>query len=172
MIVYLIGYRGTGKSTIARLLAEKLAWHYCDADQVLEERYGRSIRQIFAEAGESDFRDKETAVLEELAKLDKHVVSTGGGVILRPQNRALLRAGKVVWLKAPADILWHRIQEDSATNERRPNLAQGGLAEIEALLRERAPFYEACADLQVDTSEQSPAQAADQIHTWLVSAGA
>src|SRR5262245_50146085 len=99
-VLFLIGYRGSGKSNVARLLAENLGWSWADADAVLEQKYGRTIRQIFAEEGEAGFRDKETAVLGDLTQLDKHVVATGGGIVLRPENRAQLRTGKVAWLAA------------------------------------------------------------------------
>src|SRR5947209_15995625 len=140
-LVFLIGYRGTGKTTVARLLADKLGWGWTDADALVEERCGRSIRQIFAEDGEAGFRDQEALVLAELARQHKQVVATGGGIVLRPENRGLLKAGKVVWLCAPADVLWQRLEQDATTLQRRPNLAQGGVAEIEDLLRLRAPHY-------------------------------
>jgi len=168
-LVFLIGYRGSGKTSVARLLADKLSWGWSDADAVLELRHGRSIRQIFAEEGEAGFRDKEAAVLCDLAGLEKQVVATGGGIVIRPENCARLRAGKVVWLTATADVLWSRLQEDAMTAHRRPDLAQGGLAEIEELLRRRAPLYAACADLVVDTAEKSPEDVADAIYQWLAS---
>jgi shikimate kinase len=166
-LLFLIGYRGTGKTTIARLLADKLGWAWLDADAVLEERYGQTIRQIFAAEGEAGFRNKETAILRELSAKQDHVIATGGGVILRAENRELLKQGSVVWLKAPADVLWQRMQQDAATLERRPDLAQGGLAEVEELLRVRTPHYEACQDFTVDTAERTPEQVANVIHDWL-----
>ena len=165
-LLFLIGYRGTGKTTTARLLAERLGWSWLDADAVLEERHGRSIQEIFAKEGEADFRAKESAILEELCGLQDHVIATGGGVILREGNRERLKRGTIVWLKAPAAVLWKRMQEDATTAERRPNLMQGGLAEIEELLRVRTPFYEACQELTVDTAEQMPEQVAQMIFAW------
>lgn len=165
-LLFLIGYRGTGKTTVARLVAARLHWHWLDADALLEERAGRTIRQIFAEEGEKSFRDRESAVLQDVCRDARRVVATGGGVILRAENRALLKSGAVVWLKAPAAVLWERLRQDDSTAERRPNLAQGGLAEIEELLRVRTPLYEACQDFSVDTSEQTPDQVADAISAW------
>ena len=165
-LLFLIGYRGSGKTATARHLAERLGWNWLDADAVLEERFGRSIRQIFAEEGEAGFRAKESAILEELCSLQDHVIATGGGGVLAPTNRVLLKRGAIVWLKAPPVILWQRMQQDAATVERRPNLAQGGLAEIEAMLRVRTPLYEACQDFTVDTSEQSPVEVAAAVHRW------
>src|SRR5262245_13906122 len=107
--LFLIGYRGTGKSTVARLLAERVGWAYLDADAVLERRLGRSIRQIFAEDGEPAFREREAAVLAELCQCRQHVIATGGGVILRPENRERLKqAGRVVLLTADAEVIWRR----------------------------------------------------------------
>ncbi|MCC6419541.1 MAG: shikimate kinase [Gemmataceae bacterium] len=158
-VIFLVGYRGTGKSTVARLLAERLGWDWVDADAVLEERYGQTIRQIFAAEGETGFRDKEDAVLEDLSRGQRRVIATGGGVILRETNRQRLRAaGRVVWLVADARTIWERLQRDPTTGERRPALTVGGLAEVEQLLQVREPLYRACADLVVDTVGRSPAE--------------
>jgi shikimate kinase len=167
LLVFLIGYRGTGKTTVARLLAERLGWACCDADEELEKRHG-SIRRIFAEEGEASFREKEAVVLAELCRTPRRVIATGGGVVLRGENRARLKeAGRVVWLTADAETLWGRLQQDAATAERRPNLTVGGLAEIEELLRVRQPLYVACADWTVDTVGRSPAEVAAHILTLL-----
>lgn len=156
--VILIGYRGTGKTTVARLLAERLGWSWTDADAYLEARHGRTIREIFADEGEAGFRDKEAAILTELAGRERHVLATGGGVILRADNRALIRrSGFVVWLTADAATIHARLQADPTTGDRRPHLtAACGLAEIEQLLADRGPLYRECADLTVDSSGRSP----------------
>jgi shikimate kinase len=162
--IFLVGLRGSGKTTVARLLAERLGWQWADADALLEARHGRSIRQIFAEEGEAGFRDKEAALLEELCGLRRHVIATGGGVVLRPENRQRLRAaGFVVWLTADAATLWDRLHRDPTTAKRRPDLTVGGLAEVEETLRLRQPLYEAVADLTVDTAGRSPAQVMEAI---------
>jgi shikimate kinase len=155
--LFLIGYRGTGKSTVAKRLAEHVGWAWLDADRVLEQRWCRTIAQIFAQEGEPAFRDKEAAVLAGLGLCERHVIATGGGVILRADNRRLLKeAGRVVWLTADAAVIWQRLQDDASTGTQRPNLSGGGLAEIEQLLRLRQPLYEACADWIVDTKDCSP----------------
>jgi shikimate kinase len=155
-VIFLVGYRGSGKTTVARLLAQQLRWSWMDADVVLESCHGRSIRQIFAEDGEAAFRDKEAALLVDLCNLREYVIATGGGVVLRPENRLRLRqAGRVVWLTADPPTLWRRLQQDVTTAERRPTLTVGGLAEIEELLRAREPFYRECAHLVVDTAGRS-----------------
>lgn len=155
--IFLIGYRGTGKSTVARLLAERLQWSWVDADELLEARQGRSIRDIFAAEGEAAFRDMESALLVELCGRLRHVIATGGGVVLRAENRERLRAaGRCVWLTADATTIWQRLQADARTAERRPALTVGGRAEVEELLRAREPLYHACADLSVATAGRSP----------------
>ncbi len=154
--IFLIGYRGTGKTTVARLLAERLQCGWRDADVVLEQRAGKSIREIFAEAGEPAFRSLESSILRELAMSRNMVIATGGGVVLREENRLVLKNGLVVWLHAPADLLWHRLNADASTRERRPNLSRGGLAEIEEMLEIRTPIYKECADFTVDASASTP----------------
>src|SRR5262249_557274 len=120
-LLFLIGYRCTGKTTVARLLAENLGWDWIDADSALEARYEKSIRQIFAEEGEAGFRDKEKKIFAELCQLRGHVIATGGGVVLRDINRQRMRSsGKVVWLTAEARTIWNRLQADPITAERRP----------------------------------------------------
>jgi shikimate kinase len=131
----------------------------------LERRTGRSIREIFAESGEQAFRDLESAVVADLAGLDRHILALGGGAVLRAQNRqAMVGRGKVVWLKATPETLAARIAADPTTTARRPNLTgQGGLEEIRQLLASREPIYQACADLAVDAAGDSPENIAQQI---------
>jgi shikimate kinase len=162
--IFLIGYRCTGKTTVARLLAEKLRWDWVDADEVLETRHGKTIREIFASEGEAGFREKEEQIFAELCQLRRYVVATGGGVILRDINRQRMRsAGKVVWLTADASTIWERLQADPASAERRPPLTVGGLAEIEEVLKMREPLYRSCADLIISTVERSIEELARQI---------
>ena len=165
MNIFLIGYRGSGKTTVARALAGRLGWNWLDADAELERRAGKSIREIFAESGEQAFRDLESAVVADLAGLDRHILALGGGAVMRPENRqALAGRGKVVWLRAPAETLAARIAADPTTAARRPNLTgQGGLDEIRQLLAEREPIYQACADLAVDAAGDSPENMAQQV---------
>lgn len=166
--VFLIGYRGTGKSTVARLLAERLGWAWSDADALLETRAGLSVRQIFASEGEAGFRERESLLLAELCGMERLVIATGGGVILRPANRELIRAGGIaVWLTADPSTLWDRLEGDATTAERRPTLTVGGRAEVEQLLRDREPHYRACAHFAVDTVGRSPEHVAEEIQRRL-----
>src|SRR5438034_11361464 len=99
--LFLVGYRGTGKTAVGGLLAGALGWSFADADARLEAAAGKSVADVFRDEGEPGFRDREAAVLAELCRAERHVVATGGGVVLRPANRELLRrSGHVVWLTA------------------------------------------------------------------------
>jgi shikimate kinase len=165
MNLVLIGSRGTGKSTVARLLAEKLGWPWFDTDAVIEARAGKSIAEIFADEGETAFRDWETLVVGELAARERCVLALGGGAVVRPANRgAICRQGKIVWLQAPPETLWQRIQADQSTAGRRPNLtAEGGITEIIATLDAREAIYRECAHLEVDTQGRTPEEVAEAI---------
>ncbi|HEY1381697.1 MAG TPA: shikimate kinase, partial [Gemmataceae bacterium] len=140
--LYLIGPRGSGKSTVGRLLAARLGWAFADADEELEARAGRSIAAVFAAEGEAGFRDREAELLRDLARLDRHVIACGGGAVLRPESRQLLRAtGQCVWLTGDAATLCRRLDCDPATAARRPALtALPGPAEVERVVREREPL--------------------------------
>jgi shikimate kinase len=162
-LVFLVGARGSGKTTVARLLAGRLHWVWLDADEVLETRAGQSIRAVFAAEGEAGFREREAKVLADLAGRSRHVIATGGGVVLREANRVLLRRGRVVWLTADPETLWTRMQGDRTTAERRPALTVGGRAEVAELLRVREPLYRACADLVVSTAGRPPEDVAAEI---------
>lgn len=161
MIITLIGYRGSGKSTVAPCLASRLGWDWIDADVELERRAGRSIRDIFAREGEPEFRRRERETLIDLLQRDRLVLAAGGGAIVNEQTRAdLRRAGPVVWLQAAPETLARRMAADPVTSAQRPNLtAGGGLDEIRQLLAEREPFYRQTATLVVSTESRS----ADQI---------
>lgn len=156
-LIFTIGSRGSGKTTTARLLARKLGWSWVDADDVVEERYGQKIRELFVEGGEATFRDKEAAVFADLCRMRRHVIATGGGVVLREENRALMRqTGWCVWLTANVETLWQRLQEDPTTPERRPQLTVGGIKEIAELMKTREELYRGCADFTVQTGDRAP----------------
>jgi shikimate kinase len=162
--IFLVGYRGTGKTTVARLVARRLGRESIDADKEIERRAGKLIAAVFAEDGEPAFREIEAAVVADLARTGL-VISTGGGAVLREANRAVMQAaGPIVWLTASVDTIAKRIAADAATARLRPNLtAVGGRAEIETVLANRTPIYHACATFVVDTEGKSPAEVADEI---------
>jgi shikimate kinase len=168
--VTLIGYRGTGKSTIAAGLAERLGYGWQDADTVLEERLGCTIAALIRDRGEPAFRDAEATILADLLGSEPGVLATGGGVVLRPENRRLLRerGRPVIWLTAPADVIRSRLAADPSTRDRRPALAgRDPLAEVEDALTAREPLYRECADIAFDTAAAPPAAIVDRIVAWL-----
>ncbi len=162
----LVGYRGTGKSTVGRILADRLNRRFFDADLELEARCGRSIVSFFAESGEPAFRDWEEQTLQLLVQSDPGaVLATGGGAVLRPSNRRLLiEFGLVVWLKADADEIASRLNADRLAGRDRPALtAAGSIAEISAVLADRASLYRDVADAEVETRGRSPHDVAELI---------
>lgn len=164
MVISLIGYRGSGKTAVARPLAAALGWEWIDADARVEERAGKTIRQIFSDDGEPAFRALERQVLAELLQRDKVVIATGGGAILNPQSRIELpAAGPVIWLQATPQVLAARIAADASTADRRPALAGGGADEVSRLLALREPWYRECASFRVETDHASISEIVAQI---------
>lgn len=169
MNIILIGYRGSGKSSVGKLLALRLGWAFVDTDEQIVRRAGKSIAEIFAHAGEAGFRELESAVVAEAAGTDHTIIAAGGGVVLRAENVARLKQhGRLVWLQAAPEVLWRRIQADLKTAASRPNLtAAGGLEEIRRLLNLRAPLYAAAADFTVDASSGTVEQLAERVAAWI-----
>ncbi len=148
----LVGMMGAGKTTIGRRLAARLARRFVDADRALEERCGVPITTIFELEGEPGFRRRERAMLDELVALPDVVLATGGGAVLDDDNRRLMRErGWVVYLKAAAPELWHRLRRDRG----RPLLQTANPRErIAQLLAQREPLYEAVAHCTVTSVHQ------------------
>ena len=165
MNIVLIGYRGVGKSTIGKQLAGRMGMDFVDTDELIMQRSGKTIREIFEQGGEPLFRDLESAVIDDLVETDNAVIAAGGGVVLRKANIEKLQAnGRIVWLQAPAQVLWERISADTVTAANRPNLTSaGGLEEILRLLQIRAPLYASAADIALDVANMHP----DQIVRYL-----
>jgi shikimate kinase len=169
--VVLVGYRGTGKSTVGRILADRLGRQFVDADAAFEARAGCSIARYFRERGEQAFREEEEAILEGLSTIKGLVLATGGGVVNRERNRERLRQmGLVVWLTAAPGILAARIAADAG--QVRPALTAAGLlGEIEDVVAQRMPLYASVADLTIGTGERPPTEVAALIQS-LAGAGA
>lgn len=147
--IILIGFMGTGKSTIGHALSKSLGYPHLDSDDLIIARTGKSIPQIFSEHGEAFFRDLETETISELREKSHHIISTGGGIIGRPENRDRLRTlGYVVWLRASPREILHR----TSRNKNRPLLqTDNPLATISNLLDQRLPLYQTTAHLELDT---------------------
>jgi shikimate kinase len=151
--IALIGLSGTGKSSVGRLLAERLGWPLLDTDALIVQSAGRTIAQIFAAEGEARFRDMEAAALVQALEGPPAVVATGGGIVLRPENRTLLhQRALVVWLDAPTTVLVARLQ---VHDEQRPLLQGDAVARLEALRAARAALYAEVAELQIETDART-----------------
>ena len=165
--IALIGYRATGKTTVAKELASRLpGWNWVDADVEIERAAGKTIAQIFQQSGESGFRDLESTVTAELLTRPNTIIATGGGVVIRPENRERLKqTAFVVWLKASAETIYNRMYSDETTATRRPALTDSDpREEIVKMLNMRRSWYEQTADVSVDTD----ALATEQIADWII----
>lgn len=151
--VFLVGPMGAGKSTIGRLLADDLHLDFRDADREIEERSGVDIPWIFDKEGEAGFRDRETAMIEELSGLEGVLVSTGGGVVGRAENRELMARGTVIYLYASIDEQVRRTAKD----KKRPLLQNANPRKVlEELMAVRDPLYREVAHIIVDTDGRTP----------------
>jgi shikimate kinase len=159
--IVLIGFMGSGKSSIGRIVAGRMGFQFMDTDTLVAQRVGKDIPAIFAEQGEEGFRDLETATIESLAHLSRCVISTGGGAVLRERNREFLRElGFVVCLTASEEVIFERVSR----NTKRPLLQTENPRETAAkLLAARRPLYEDAAELIVDTTEYSHKQSAEAV---------
>ena len=161
MHLVLIGYRGTGKSVVGKVLAEKLGWPLLNFDQILVDRAGKSIPEIVEDSGWEHFRDLESAVVRDCARKDQHVFDTGGGCILRQENiKELKESGTVFWLQAPVETIADRIR----TDDQRPSLTgKDFVEEISEVLEQRAPLYALAADYEIKTGQRTPEEIAGEI---------
>ena len=162
MNIALIGYRGTGKSTIGRRLAEALEMTYVCFDAEIVRRAGMTIPEIVEHHSWDDFRDMESRVVADFAALDRQILDTGGGVITRPENVTVLRQNAlVILLVATIEDIVERI--GSTTD--RPSLTgtRSFVDEIQEVLEQRRPLYEASADYRIDTSAHTPDEIVSEI---------
>ena len=158
---------GVGKSEVGHRLASELGLNFLDTDELIEKTEDRNIAEIFKIDGEGYFRKLETEVLKTLQDYDNYVLSTGGGIILREENVALLKSmGPVIWLWAEPEIVYERIKNET----HRPLLRVADpKAEINKILDFRMPIYARVADLKVDTEKLNPEGVAQEIIRWLKS---
>lgn len=163
--IALIGARGCGKTTVGRILARLLGGECVDTDELVAQRAGRSIAEVFANEGEGGFRRRESEAIREVVAKPPAVISVGGGVVLHQENIDALRTIAVfVWLSAPAEVLWQRISTDPATASSRPSLTdQSGVEEVRRLLDERSPLYQRASDFKIDTADRGPREIAAEI---------
>jgi len=166
MNIVLIGYRGTGKSAVGKILAEYLNMPCIGMDDTIAKRAGMSIPQIVETFGWAKFRELESEEARNLSKKDRIIVDTGGGVIERPENmEALGKGALIVWLKASTGTIVSRIEKDT----QRPALTkdQSFTEEVEEVLSNRIPKYRKAAQLEIDTDDLTPEQIAGHIvATW------
>lgn len=153
--IILIGYMGSGKSTVGKKAAKALEYDFLDTDALIEEEEGMSISKLFEEKGEPYFREKETETICRLMTEPKgKMIATGGGLVMKEGNAELLRKlGTVVYLKAESDTLLERL---TGENSNRPLLKNGDLKEkIDTMLAIRGPVYEKTADVIIKTDHRS-----------------
>ncbi len=159
--IFLIGLSGSGKSTVARLVATRLGWDCADTDLLVEQAAGRSVAELFADEGEERFRNREQVALEQVSRLDQVVVATGGGAPTTPPNRDAIGRGFVVWLAVSPEKAASRLNSNPDTEDR-PLLLGDTRARLQQLLDARRSIYE-LADAAVDVDSLTPQQAADEI---------
>ena len=156
-----IGLMGAGKTTIGKCLAQRLGWEFYDSDQEVVKRTGVPISTIFELEGETSFREREHAVICDLSAMKQCVIATGGGAILRPENRQLLKqSGSVVYLSTSVDCILSRTEQDKS----RPLLQVANpRAQLEKLYQERDPLYREIADHIIETNTQPIAVVVSQL---------
>jgi shikimate kinase len=169
LTISLIGLPGSGKSTVGRQLSRRLQLPFLDSDHIIEQRLGCSIREYFEREGEASFRDLEQAVIDDLTQTSTGILSTGGGVVLRPTNREHLRSRThVIYLKSVPEELFRRLRHDKS----RPLLQVADpMQRLRDLFALRDPLYRETAHFSVDTGRPSVASLANVILMQLELAG-
>lgn len=158
-VIFLVGARACGKTTVGKALAKKLKLPFADTDQHLLDNAGRSVDQIVEAEGWAGFRQRESAALREVTNARTHggVISTGGGMVLAETNRVFMRQyGMVVFLDAPVEVLAERLGRNPLSSQRPSLTGKGLVEEIGDVLKERRPLYEAAAHHIVDATRPLP----------------
>src|SRR5881396_1402415 len=162
MNIVLIGYRGAGKSSVAKILAERLKWPLISTDAEIVKKAGLSVPEIIQKRGWDYFRDVETQICQRVGKKDRTIIDTGGSVVLRKENVAALRErGRVFWLSAEVPTIMERIKH----SKDRPSLTQkkSYVDEVEEVLNERLPMYKAACDHIIPTDDRTLEEIAEEI---------
>lgn len=161
--IILVGYMGCGKTTVGKSVAKLAKYTFADTDEMIVTQQGRSISEIFAKDGEDAFRAMETALLEKMIadKSDRFVISTGGGMPVREENRALLKTlGTVVYMRVMPDTVYERIKGDTT----RPLLqCDNPMERIKEMITVRTPAYEAAAEFVIDADNLTQQEIAEEI---------
>ena len=165
MHIILIGYRGTGKTSVGRKLAEKHQLPFYDTDQMIMDRIGKTIKQWVEERGWESFRQEEKTVIKGISFLIPGVIALGGGAVMDPENREIVKQnGLTVWLTADVQTIIERMKSDPDNQENRPALS--GLdweMEVREILSQRLPVYEQSADLSIGTEGKTIEEVAEEI---------
>jgi shikimate kinase len=162
MNIVLIGLRGSGKTTVGKILAQKMGREFIEMDELIARKAGLTIPEIVKKYGWGKFRDIEEEITGQLAKLDNIINASGGGVVTNGKNIVKLKKnGVLVWLQASVDTLVNRTGEDKG----RPPLVEGRSRreDMEITFKERKPFYQQAADLTVNTENKTPEEVAEAI---------
>lgn len=159
--IILIGFMGAGKTTVGQLLSKKTNMEHIDFDDKIVEEIGMTIQEYFDLYGEEAFREKETAVLKRYLNHNQ-VVSTGGGIVMREENRSLLKQmAPVIYLQTKPEVFISRLKQDHTTV--RPLVVSKSAAEIQQVFEPRIPFYEESASVVVDTDDRTPEEIVQEI---------
>lgn len=164
MSIILLGYRGCGKTTIGKRLADRLWQKFVDTDDLVTKAAGKTIREIFHQDGEQRFRDLEVEAVRQACEMQEVVIGLGGGAVVREENRTLLTKSqhKRLYLQCEPQELLRRIQADPLSAANRPDLTElsGGIEEIEQVLADRDPLYRRVMTAELDVTNLSPEEAA------------
>lgn len=165
MNLVLIGFRGTGKTTVGKILAQRTGLNFIDTDELIEKKMGISIQEIVFRSGWPVFRALESKVIKEVACGDQQVIAAGGGAVLDEQNvQALKNNGFIIWLKASLQVISSRLTKDPGTLTKRPSLTgKGTLEEIEEAFKSREKIYARIAGLEIDTTDLNAEMVAEKI---------
>jgi shikimate kinase len=166
--IIVIGYRGTGKSTVGRKIAESLQISFYDTDELIKKQTGKTIKEIVEEKGWESFREEEKEVIRELSSVRESVIATGGGAVMDEENLNILKKkGVFIWLTADIRTIIERMEKDKVSDEQRPSLSKGDLyRETANMLEMRIPVYRQLADFVVNTSKKNINEVVDEVYLF------